>query len=214
MMRLLLTLLVLLLSACVTNRALPVRYDFDGTRDPIRSPPRLDATIAIAPVTSPRWLRTTALIYRLSYQAPAYPRAYSLSQWVAPPGELLTLRLREWVAAANGGLTLGRLRNDTDGYTLGVALDAFAQIFSTPEHSRCLVVLRATLVSDSDEALAQKTFTTERPAPSPDAAGGVAGLVAASDADLRKILTWLAGTIASRSSRLAARTNDSRRESP
>jgi cholesterol transport system auxiliary component len=190
------SLLVLLLSACAANRPLPIRYDLDGIPDPVRLQPRLNVTIAVPSISSPSWLRTTALVYRLSYQAPAYPRAYALSQWIAPPGELLTARLREGVAAANAGVTLQQLPYDSDGYRLEVSLETFAQEFSAPDRSRCVVALRATLVGADGKVTAQKSFRTERPAPSPDAAGGVEGLVDASDADFRNILTWLRQTLA------------------
>ena len=188
-------LLLLLLSACATDPPLPLRYDFGGTPAPIQSQARLDATIAIPPIASPRWLRTTALMYRLDYEAPAYPRAYALSQWVASPGELLTLRLRQWVEAENSGSTLRQLPSDSDAYSLEVSLDTFAQVFSSPDHSRCTVALRATLVEHRNEVLAQRTFRTTRTAPSPDAVGGVQGLVHASDADFQKIIAWLAETL-------------------
>jgi cholesterol transport system auxiliary component len=189
-------LFVLLVSACVANHPLPIRYDLDGIPDPVRLQPRLNVTIAVPPISSPAWLRTTALVYRLSYQAPAYPRAYALSQWIAPPGELLTARLRVRIAAANAGVTLQQLPYDSDGYRLEVSLETFAQEFSAPDRSRCVVALRATLVGDEGKVIAQKSFRTELPAPSPDAAGGVEGLVDASDADFHNILMWLRQTLA------------------
>jgi len=195
MMRLFACLLVLLLSACATNRTLTIRYDLDGIPSPMRLQSRLDATIAVPSIASPGWLRTTALVYSLGYQVPAYPRASALSQWTAPPGELLTARLREWIAAANAGITLPQLPYDSKGYRLEVSLETFAQEFSAADRSYCVVALRATLVGDGDQVIAQKSFRTQRPAPSANAAGGVAGLVDASDVDLRNILAWLHDTL-------------------
>ena len=195
MRRFLACLVVLLLAACATGRVPPVRYDFGVAPHPRHSQTRFDATIAILPIGSPRWLRTTALLYRLGYEAPASRRAYTLSQWVAPPGELLTLRLRQWVEAENNGVTLRQLPGDARGYRLAVALDTFAQVFSAPDQSRCVVTLRASLVEHGGEVVAQKTFSATRAAPSPDALGGVQGLANASDVDLRRILAWLAETL-------------------
>ena len=123
------------------------------------------------------------------------PRAYTLSEWVSPPAELLTHRLRQAVEAQNGGITRRRISPVPDEYGLEVSLDTFAQIFSSPDRSRCRVALRATLVEYGSRVIAQKTFTAEAAAPSPDAAGGVEGLVDASDIDIRNIITWLRETL-------------------
>jgi len=191
MMRPFLALLALLASGCASQRALPVRYDLDGSQVAARTEPRLNATIAIPPIQAPSWLRTTALVYRLEYEAPAYPRAYTRSQWTAPPGELLTLRLRERISSANDGFTLAQLPEGSGGYRLEVSLENFAQIFPSPGRSDCVVTLTATIVQRGDRVLAQKTFRAERPAPTADAAGGVEGLVDASDWDFKQILTWV-----------------------
>lgn len=204
MMRPMTCLMVLLISACATERAPPVRYDFGGGSRPIPSQARLDTTIAIPPIASPPWLRTTAVTYRLDYEAPTHPGAYALSAWMAPPDVLLTLRLRQWVEAANSGVTLRQTPSDPQAYSLEVSLDTFTQVFSASDRSRCVVALRATLLAHDDEVLAQKTFSAQRPAPSPDAAGGVEGLVDASDADIGKILTWLHETLQAHSTRATA----------
>src|SRR5689334_8204828 len=137
MLRLLVVLFALLASACVSERPLPVRYDLDGTfaHAPLAS--RFKATLAVPPIRAPSWLRTTALIYRLDYEPAAPPRAYTLEDWIAPPSELLTLRLRERIAAINDGFTLDRLSADSDGYLLEVTLEDFMQSFPSPGQSRC-----------------------------------------------------------------------------
>jgi cholesterol transport system auxiliary component len=191
MMRVLGFVFALLLAGCAADRALPVQYDFEGTPDPVQLQVPLDATIAIPSIAAPPWLRTTALLYRLGYESPAMARTYALSQWVSPPADLLTRRLRQAIEASNGGITLARPSLASDGYTLEISLDTFDQVFSSPKRSRCQVVLRATLVRPGNDVIAQRTFTAERPAPSPDAAGGVEGLVAATDVDIRSIISWL-----------------------
>jgi cholesterol transport system auxiliary component len=195
MMRLMVALLAPLAAGCAAERALPVRYDLDGTHLRVPSEPRFNATIAVPPIQAPRWLRTTALVYRLDYEAPDSPRAYALSQWTAPPSELLTLRLREQISAVNDGFTLARLPEDSDGYRLEVSLESFAQVFPSPGRSLCVVTLTATVVQRDDRVLAEKTFRAERPAPRANAAGAVEGLVDASDLDFRQILTWLRETL-------------------
>jgi len=194
-MRLTAVVLGLLVCGCVSQRALPVRYDLDGFEDPPPAGSRLDATIAIPPIQAPSWLRSTALVYRLDYAPPANPRAYALSEWTAPPSELLTLRLRERITEANDGFTLTHLPEDTGGYRLEVSLENFAQVFPSPDRSRCVVTLTATVLRSGDQIIAQRTFRSERPAPSGTAAGAVEGLVAASDSDFDQILGWLRETL-------------------
>jgi len=187
--------LALLLGACAAQRTLPVHYDLDGIEVQDPPAPRFDVTIAIPAIQAPSWLRSTALVYRLDYAPPAYPRSYALSEWTAPPGELLTLRLRERIAQANEGFTLARLPEDANGYRLEVSLENFAQIFPSPNHSRCVVTLRATVLEDGEQVVAQRTFRSELPAPSANAAGAVEGLAAATDADFNQILAWLRETL-------------------
>lgn len=195
MMRALAFAFALLLAGCAAERALPVQYDLDGTPDPAQAQALFDATIAIPPIVAPPWLRTTAIVYRLTYAPLAVPRSYALSQWVAPPGELLTLRLRQSVEARNGGVTLRRKPPVSAGFDLEVSLDSFTQLFSSPDQSLCEVVLRATLVKHGDEIIAQRTFSAQQRAPSADAAGGVEGLADASDVDIRNIIAWLRETL-------------------
>ena len=208
MMRALAFLFALLLSSCAADRALPVQYDFDGTPDPVQSQAPLDATIAIPPIAAPPWLRTTALVYRLGYEPSAMPRSYTLSQWVAPPAELLTLRLRQSVEARNRGITLRHLPLISEGYSLEISLDTFAQLFSSPDQSLCEIVLRAALVKHGNEVIAQKTFSAEQPAPTPDAAGGVKGLVDASNVDVRNIILWLQETLKTPSTVASIKSDD------
>jgi cholesterol transport system auxiliary component len=195
MMRPFVALLALLGSSCASHSPLAVRYDLDGKQVRSASEPRLNATIALSPIQAPSWLRTTALIYRLDYEAPAHPRAYTQSQWTAPPGEMLTLRLRNRISAVNDGFTLDHLRENADGYRLEVTLDNFSQIFPSPDESRCVVILSATIVQHGERVLAQRTFEVERPAPSANAAGAVEGLIDASDSNFDQILTWLRSTL-------------------
>ncbi len=190
-MRSLLALITLLAAACVTHRALPLRYDLDAAPAHIVSGPHFRATIAVAPIQAPSWLSTTALLYRLDYQTPAHASAYTRSEWTAPPSELLTLRLQERIAAANDGFTLERLPHGTAGYELHVTLVDFTQIFRAPHQSQCLVTLSATLIGRGDQVLAQKTFRAVADAPTADAPGAVAGFVDAADSNLAQIVGWL-----------------------
>jgi ABC-type uncharacterized transport system auxiliary subunit len=195
MLRLCIAVAALLAAGCVSQRALPVRYDLGGTPASAATAPRLNATLAVSPIQAPSWLRTTALVYRLDYEPSAPPRAYTLRQWTAPPTELLTLRLRERIATVNSGFTLDRLPSETHGYRLEVTLEDFMQSFPSPGESRCVVALSASLFQHGDRVIAQKIFRAERPGPSPDAIGAVQGLESAADGDFDELLAWLGSNL-------------------
>lgn len=77
---------------------------------------------------------------------------------------------------------------------LQLELDEFTQVFDTPEASVGLVRMHATVVTQTaggGRLLAQRSFIAQQPAPSPDAAGGVRALTAASDRVLSEIAQWL-----------------------
>ena len=194
-MRAFVLLVALCAGACVTHREAPSRYDLDASAPHADAGPRLNATIAVAPIQAPSWLSTTALIYRLDYETPANRSAYARSEWAAPPSELLTQRLRERLSAANDGFTLDRLPKATDGYQLRVTLENFIQTLQSPHESRCLVTLNATLVRRGDQVIGQRTFRTSSVAPSADARGAVAGLIDATDSNFAEIVTWLRMTL-------------------
>jgi cholesterol transport system auxiliary component len=190
-MRLTAIALVLLLAGCVSHRPTPTRYSLDASPEPTEPASKLHATIAIPEFVAPSWLRNVAMIYRLDYQAAPRPTPYSDSEWQAPPGEMLTLRLRELITEANSGFTVSRLDSAREGYELTVSLESFLQVFSQPHESRCIVQMVATLTGPGHHLLAERSFNVEQPAPSGNAAGGVRGLTQASDAALEQIVAWV-----------------------
>jgi cholesterol transport system auxiliary component len=186
-------LLASILGACAAPQPFAVRtYDLGAPAASERSTTQLDAPITIAPVSAPSWLQDSAIVYRLAYAVPPHPQVYALSRWVAPPAELITLRLREEIAAVNTGFTLTSTEGNVTGYALDVTLEEFTHEFQSPTASRCIVQLRATLVDRSaGRIIAQQTFRAQREAPSADAAGGVRGLIAATDAIMGSVVAWL-----------------------
>lgn len=78
---------------------------------------------------------------------------------------------------------------------LQLELDEFAQVFDAPNASVGLIRVHATVLAPADggggRLLAQRSFIAQQPAPSPDAAGGVRALTAASDRVLSEIAQWL-----------------------
>ena len=191
------------LSGCAlpNSSTRPLVYDFGpGILNPAPAAP---ATASLAPLvladleTSPA-LDSTAMLYRLAYADAQQLKPYALARWSMPPALLVHQRLREHL-----GLRRAVLNPDDSGppglaapHTLRVELEEFSQLFETPDKSIGLLRLRATLTQVSPKGvklLAQRSIVVQRPAPSPDAAGGVRAMTAATDAAVREIEQWLAG---------------------
>ncbi|MDR1648481.1 MAG: PqiC family protein [Zoogloeaceae bacterium] len=126
-------------------------------------------------------LEDKAMHYRLLYDNPSEVRVYTRARWAQPPASILRQALETrlyWSADAAQDhclLTLGLLR--------------FEQEFTHPGQSRGVLTLRASLRNDrhiSDERL----FAFTVPAPSPDAAGGVAALADATEQLADALKTW------------------------
>jgi len=195
MMRGLLALAALVLSACAGNPAgPPVEYDFGIGGATLEEPARLHREIAVAEATAPAWLDSPALVYRLAYRDAAQPRAYVESRWVAPPAALFTVQLRQRLVATTRSGVLAPQDGVRTAATLRVELLEFSQVFDAPEQSRAVVRVRAVLVSGS-RLVAQTSFVVDRPAPSPDAAGGARALAAAADAAIDRLIGWTADTL-------------------
>jgi cholesterol transport system auxiliary component len=97
---------------------------------------------------------------------------------VIDPGESAGL-------ARNGGVAPRVLRID---------LEEFTHFFESQGQSWGLLRLRATLTDNTpagEKLLAQRSFVVRRPAPTPDASGGVRALTAAVDAAADEIAQWL-----------------------
>ena len=180
-MRALFLLPVLLLLACGGNVREAERATYDlGTFSVVWKP----ADIAIAGVSArgPVWLSTPAISYRLLYAGDMQRNAYGESRWAAPPADLIERALNRQVSERGGC----RLRLD---------IDELIQLFDTPQSSRMLLDVRASLLSSTGETvLARKAFSVARPAPSPDARGGVAAAGAAVQALGGELGAWLTET--------------------
>ncbi|HVE53273.1 MAG TPA: ABC-type transport auxiliary lipoprotein family protein [Ramlibacter sp.] len=146
-------------------------------------------------------LETSALLYRLAYEDAHRLRPYAYARWSAEPGELLRQRLRDVLgrdrpvldSAASAALTR---RGATPPPVLRVELEEFSHVFDSPAASRGVVRVRCTLLESTgsgERLVAQRTFQVERPAPTPDAPGGVRALAAAADGVAQELATWLRG---------------------
>jgi cholesterol transport system auxiliary component len=190
MIRAALAAVVLSLAGCATSRPLPKQFDlgdFDalGIRASI-----VAANLTVADVSQPSWMRTRDMFYRLDYVSPPRPQRYAINQWVASPGELVTLRLRQIVQAVNAGFTLPTSSASGD-YLLQSSLDEFTQAFAAPADSQCIVQLRALLWRTDGRIAGQRVFRVETAAPTPDAGGAALCLAAAVNRVSDEIVQWL-----------------------
>lgn len=193
----------LLLGACSALPDKPMRaavYDFGpGARGEAAAAVVVpgQAPIELGDVDAVGALDGTALLYRLAYSDAQLLQPYAQARWSMPPALLLRQRLREMLGRQQPVLRQG------DGQHAGASmarllqleLDEFAQVFDAPNASVGLIRVHATVLAPADggggRLLAQRSFIAQQPAPSPDAAGGVRALTAASDRVLSEIAQWL-----------------------
>ena len=203
MKKLLTGLWVLALGACSLGPAQkdgPAVYDFGFAAGKPAGAVKMRASFLLHNVAAPPWLDTSNIVYRLGYQDGARHAVYTASRWAASPAALLSARLRSELAQASQGGVISAGDGVRTDYTLRVELDDFSQIFDSASASRGVIVARASIVDVSRRSLqAQKQFTIERPAVTPDAEGGVRALSAASDELVAAVVAWTAANIAGES---------------
>ena len=163
---------------------LPAKNAAQGLRQPL----------VIYDVSAPAWLDSSLIYYRLAYQDAARPQAYADSRWVGSPAELIGSRVRGRLAASGKGGVVHPADGTRASYALRIELGEFAQVFDAPGHSRAVVRLRATVLG-KNALLAQKNFSVERPAETPDAEGGVRALIEASDEAVDQLVAWTVASI-------------------
>jgi len=195
MRQLALVLVLCATSGCslMTSKAPPkTEFDFGpGPSASSDSAPLSQVQLVVYDVSAPTWMEGTAMYYRLAYQNAAVPLPYAESEWVMSPAALLTERLRSSAAVhADGGTRLVGVRT-TEVYTLHSELLEFEQIFDAPDRSHGALRLRATLQGEG--VWAQRTFAIDRPAPTPNAAGGVIALAECSEELARLVEGWVSG---------------------
>jgi cholesterol transport system auxiliary component len=178
-----------LLTGCATTGQQNTLYDF-GSLNAMPTPLPALAPISIAEARAPNWLDTPHMFFRLSYANDQQPRPYANSHWSMPPAQLFTQRLMARIAQA-GGTALPAADGAMNVPVLRIEVDDFSQVFDTPGHSVGQVSVRASAFNGRVLA-AQKSFMTQLPAPSADAAGGAKALAAAGDAVIAEMMTWLA----------------------
>jgi cholesterol transport system auxiliary component len=174
----------------------PASYDLGPLPRHEPTNPALPAIVLLPDVSAPSWLDGQGIVYRLAYDEPARLQTYAQSRWKAPAPALLSQRLRGRFAAA----TRSGIVTSDDGaradYMLRVELEDFSQTFSAPGASRVWVRARASLVNLQQRTLvAQRVFSIERAAASPDVRGAVAAFADASDELIEGLLQWTSGQL-------------------
>jgi cholesterol transport system auxiliary component len=169
------------------------QYDF-GPAPTGRPAQGLRQALLIYDVSAPGWLDSPSIYYRLAYQDSARPLAYADSRWVGPPAELIGSRVRGRLAASGKGGIVHPADGTRANYALRVELDEFTQVFDAPKQSRAVVRLRASVLGRS-ALLAQRSFSVERPASTPDAEGGVRALIEASDEAVDQLVDWTVASL-------------------
>ena len=178
--------------------ARPMSYDFGP--GPLTTPPSDRRAplppLVLAEVQAGPALGSPAMLYRLLYADAQQLQPYALARWSMPPAELLRQRLADTLGQRRALLGPGDGASTNTGMTtLRVTLEEFSQLFDSPQQSRGLLRLRATLSQagpGGEQLLAQRSIIVQRPAPSADAAGGARALSAATDAAAEELVAWLA----------------------
>ena len=203
--------LAVLLAACSALPDKPVRptlYDFGpGAVSAAAVPdgPVLPAIALEDITTSGGALDNTALLYRLAYQDAQQLRPYAIARWSTPPAQLVRQRLREHLSLrrpvfnARDGVAINRGQGSSDTKAvlplrLRLELEEFSHLFMSPSASVGVIRLRATLVEVTpagEKFIGQRSVVAQRPAPSPDAPGGVRALTEATDAAIEALDQWL-----------------------
>ncbi|MES3002131.1 MAG: ABC-type transport auxiliary lipoprotein family protein [Pseudomonadota bacterium] len=199
-------LLCIALAACSALPDKPVRstlYDFGpvaeapvSTSAPARAP-----AIVLADVETTGSLDGSAILYRLGYADDHQLRPYANSRWSAPPPQLIRQRLRQQIGRDRPVLDLAdsvalARSGGASPRVLRIDLEEFSHFFETETQSSGFVRLRATLMDNTaggEQLVAQRNFVVRRPAPTPDASGGVRALTLATDAAAAELAQWLQG---------------------
>ncbi len=199
--------LAALFSGCATAPPpAPERYSLLADV-PVAARPESAAggVIRVAPVLAPAWLRGRGICYRLAYHDTARLATYAESEWAAPVPSMLTQAVEDALA------TRGRWRAVIGPGTAAradlavrVHLLELCQTFTAPRTSVVTLQARATVTDPADgRVLAQRLFQARRPAPTPDAAGGVHAARAAVRVFAGELVRWLANGVASGAARAA-----------
>lgn len=169
-----------MMSACITRPDDPLRtYDFGLAA----APEPAAVAIHVRDVASPEWFDRPEMLYRLAYRDPRALEPYAFSRWAGTPASMLTLRLRQ---------AFGNAEPRAARCILSVDLEEFSQVFDTERASRAVLHTRASLHQSAEPRRSESTLLRlERPAPTPNAAGGAAAFSALADEMTSQLRNWI-----------------------
>jgi cholesterol transport system auxiliary component len=182
-----------LLAGCASNKGAPnTIYDFGAPSVQLfkaANPSSHLPPIVVMDATGGAVLDNERMVYRLNYADPLQARTYAGSRWSGTPLDLITRRLK--VRLAQAGVTVLSATDAANRVPiLRIEVDDFVHAFSSTSASEGQILLRASVLADH-RLVAQKSFAHNAPAPSQDAAGGVAALAAGTDRIALDLKNWL-----------------------
>jgi len=192
--------IILLLSGCTitpqVNAPLAV-YNFGlqhtlDTNEPANQFPIKSPSLLIADATSPRWLDSQAIQYRLAYHNPMQLYTYAHSRWAATPAAMLTLQLRNRILTETDSHVIKPGDGVQADYALQIELSEFSQVFDAIDRSHAVISLNVSLIKRKTRSLiAQHNFSMQQKAPTTDAAGAVKALTEASNKLTENLVDWV-----------------------
>ena len=180
----------IILAACALgdNRPTAMLYDLGpiGTDGKVSMASGMPAVRT--KVSSPGWMSENLMFYRLDYINNQQIRFYTESSWNAAPSRLFKSRLDAFLVSS-GNPVVGA-RTVSPALVLRIHLEDFSQHFSSPTDSVGRIALYASLFKGGN-LIAQKVFSKEVAAQTPDAQGGARALAQGSDALVVEIMQWM-----------------------
>ena len=180
--------LTFLLQACASPPAAIRYFDFGPAADGAAAPCAL-APLNLADITSPSALDSNLMLYRLLYANDLESHAYGMHRWNTTPAQLLTARIKLYLAQNQVSLIDNGVAN-RNGWQLRLELTDFGQYFTDASHSYARVQMRGTVLR-GNSLLAQTTLTQQAWAEQPDAPAGARAMRVASDALITDLSSWL-----------------------
>lgn len=202
-MKIILT-IILLLSGCTitprVNAPLAV-YNFGlqhtlDTNESAEQFPIKSTSLLITDATSPKWLDSHAIQYRLDYHNPKQLYTYAHSRWADTPAAMLTLQLRNRILTETGSHVIKPGDGVQADYALQIELSEFSQVFDAIDTSHAVISLNASLIKRKTRSLiAQHNFSVRKKAQTTDAAGAVKALTEANNKLTENLVDWIINEI-------------------
>ena len=141
----------------------------------------------------------SALFYRLAYSNAQMLYPYTQARWSQPPTTLMQLAVRDRLGVRRsviyGDQNIDQqIKGGQSPTVLRAEVEEFSQVFQSEKDSVGLVRVRVSMVDSlkaGDELIDQRVFVAQRPAPTPDAAGGAKALSDAAAQVADEIAQWV-----------------------